>query len=426
MKLRHITVVLAVVLFFVANTFAFGKGSLNVERVVMKNNVADSDSVVCADTAEVKEIILEWPESMTHGIDKLLENNMFERSQVGIMVYDLDGDSVMYEYNGRQLMRPASVMKLFTACAALDNLGDDYLFQTELYYKGEICDSVLHGDIYIKGGFDPLFGTDDMYSFVSKMKQKGIFSIDGNIYADVSLKDTLKWGEGWCWDDKEVSLTPLIYEGRDVFMPNFMKFLTNQCVKHPLNYGLNHISSNDVVLIDRRSHTIDQMMGQMMKASDNLYAESLFYQLGAAKSNPYAATKKSADKVYELIGRLGLNPAEYTVADGSGLSLYNYLTPQSVVWLLKYAFKRNNIFNHLYPTLPVSGVDGTLKNRMKDSPAYGLIHAKTGTLRKVSTLAGYTKSPNGTNLAFCIFNQGILNSAEGRDFQDRVCELLVK
>lgn len=426
MRLRHITIVLAVVLFFVANAFAMERGSLSLGEVMMKNNVADSDSVVCADTIEVGEIILDWPASMTYGIDRLLESSMFERSQVGIMVYDLDGDSVMYEHNEQQLMRPASVMKLFTACAALDNLGGDYLFQTELYYKGEVCDSVLHGDLYIKGGFDPLFGADDMYSFVSKMKQKGILSIDGNIYADVSLKDTLKWGEGWCWDDKEVSLTPLIYEGKDVFMTKFMKCLTDQCVIHPSVYELKHMDSDDVVLVDRRSHTIDQMLGHMMKASDNLYAESLFYQLGAAKSNPYAATKKSADKVYDLIGRLGLNPAEYTVADGSGLSLYNYLTPRSVVWLLKYAFRRNNIFNQLYLTLPVSGVDGTLKNRMKDSPAYGLIHAKTGTLRKVSTLAGYTKGPDGTNLAFCIFNQGILNSAEGRDFQDRVCELLVK
>ena len=74
----------------------------------------------------------------------------------------------------------------------------------------------------------------------------------------------------------------------------------------------------------------------------------------------------------------------------------------------------------------MSGVDGTLSNRMANTPAEYVIHAKTGTLRKVSTLAGYATTVNGINLAFCIFNQGILNAAEGRSFQDKVCVLMTE
>lgn len=385
---------------------------------------ADSVTMSAIDTAVVKP--LEWPMSMTVGIDKLLEDPMFERSQVAVVIYNLDADSVMYNYMGRQLMRPASVMKLFTACTALDNLGGGYLFKTNLYYKGSIVDSVLCGDIYIKGGFDPMFGYDDMYSFVESIKSNGITEIKGRIYADVSFKDTLKWGEGWCWDDKETTLTPLLYDGKDVFMAKFMQRLTLEGIRHPNAFVSGRAEGDSLMLLDVRSHSIEQMLTHTMKASDNLYAESLFYQLGAKSSAPYASTRLSVSKVNGLISKLGFDPSEYTVADGSGLSLYNYVTPNLVIGLLKYAWKNKNIYNNLYPTLPVSGVDGTLSNRMANTPAEYVIHAKTGTLRKVSTLAGYATTVNGINLAFCIFNQGILNAAEGKSFQDKVCVLMTE
>lgn len=403
--------------------------SLDLNNVVMHdtNSLACAEDTVDAEVADSTETeVLKWPQSMTVGIDKLLEDPMFERSQVAVVVYNLDADTVMYNYMGRQLMRPASVMKLFTASTALDNLGGDHLFETRLYYRGVISDSVLHGDIYIKGGFDPMFGYDDMYSFVDNIKLRGINRIDGKIYTDVSFKDTLKWGEGWCWDDKETTLTPLLYDGKDIFVTKFMQRLTHDGIAHPNTYVSGRAEGDSLVLLDIRSHTVDQMLTHTMKNSDNLYAESLFYQLGAKSSAPYASTRRSVEKVNALIRKLGFDPSEYTVADGSGLSLYNYVTPNLVVGLLKYVWNNNNILNHLYPTLPVSGVDGTLRNRMINTPAEYVIHAKTGTLRKVSTLAGYAKAHNGVNLAFCIFNQGILNAAEGKRFQDKVCSLMVE
>ena len=384
------------------------------------------DSAVMMAVDSVVAQPLEWPMSMTVGIDKLLEAPMFERSQVALIVYNLDADTVMYNYRGRQLMRPASVMKLFTACTALDNLGASHLFSTSLYYKGSIVDSVLEGDIYVKGGFDPMFGYDDMYSFVESIKSKGVTEIKGNIYADVSFKDTLKWGEGWCWDDKEATLNPLLYDGKDIFMTKFMQRLTGAGIKHPATFRSGRAAGDSLVMLDLRSHSIEQMLTHTMKASDNLYAESLFYQLGASDSVPYASTKRSVSKVNGLISKLGFDPTEYAVADGSGLSPYNYVTPQLVVGLLKYAWRNKNIYNNLFPTLPIAGVDGTLRKRMIGTPAQYVVHAKTGTLRKVSTLAGYAKADNGTNLAFCIFNQGILNAAEGKAFQDKVCVLMTE
>lgn len=183
---------------------------------------------------------------------------------------------------------------------------------------------------------------------------------------------------------------------------------------------------DDLVLLVHRYHMIEEMLPRMMKESNNFYAESLFYQLGASNDAPFASGRRSTEKVYDFIRQIGMNPAEYSVADGSGLSLYNYLTPQLVVRLLRWAWANKEIYESLNATLPISGVDGTLKKRMIHTPAYGKVHAKTGTLRKVSTLAGYTKASNNTNLAFCIFNQGIQTGAEGKAFQDEVCNVLVR
>lgn len=396
-------------------------------------NIADSDTVATGDSTvfidaadSVMEVQLEWPEYITVGINNLLQAPMFGRSQVGIMVYDLDADSVIFDHNSLQLMRPASVMKVLTATTALNNLGGRHLFTTGLYITGEVQDSVLHGDVYIKGGFDPLFNADDMMAFVQSLKEDSIYAIDGRIYADVSFKDTLKWGEGWCWDDKEATLTPLLYEGKDIFMDKFMQCLTAEGISHPATYSRSRAIDQNLIIMCERSHSISQMLNRMMKNSDNLYAESLFYQLGSGNNHPYASGRNSAEKEYDFIRSLGLSPDDYSVADGSGLSLYNYLTPHMVVRLLRHAWHTPSIYDYLYPSLPIAGVDGTLKSRMQGTPAYANVRAKTGTVRKVSTLAGYATASNGHRLAFAIFNQGIINSAEGRNFQDKVCVVLTQ
>ena len=104
--------------------------------------------------------------------------------------------------------------------------------------------------------------------------------------------------------------------------------------------------------------------------------------------------------------------------------MYNYLTPQLLVALLNYAYQTPSVYNHLTASLPIAGVDGTLEKRMKDSPAQGNVRAKTGTVEAISSLSGYLKAVNGHDLSFCILNQGLVTTSQGRDFQDKVCILL--
>lgn len=134
-------------------------------------------------------------------LDSLLRDPMFETSQVGLMVYDLTADSALYCHNHRQLMRPASCMKLVTAITALDQLRPSYTYTTKLYYTGQVVGSTLVGNIYCVGGFDPTLTVDDVAVMASGVARLGIDSIRGLLVADRTMKEALDYGEGWCWDD---------------------------------------------------------------------------------------------------------------------------------------------------------------------------------------------------------------------------------
>jgi D-alanyl-D-alanine carboxypeptidase/D-alanyl-D-alanine-endopeptidase (penicillin-binding protein 4) len=150
----------------------------------------------------------------------------------------------------------------------------------------------------------------------------------------------------------------------------------------------------------------------------------MFYQVAAATGAVRPGAKQARQVVDRLVSWLGLNPDAYRIADGSGLSLYNYLSPALEVALLQHAWRKPSIYKHLLPSLPIAGVDGTLKKRMKATAAEGNVQAKTGTVTGVSCLAGYCTAPNGHRLCFSIMNQGTLSISQSRRFQDLVCEAM--
>jgi D-alanyl-D-alanine carboxypeptidase/D-alanyl-D-alanine-endopeptidase (penicillin-binding protein 4) len=162
----------------------------------------------------------------------------------------------------------------------------------------------------------------------------------------------------------------------------------------------------------------------MLKESDNLYAESMFFQIAASMGKRPATAAHGRQLIKKTLGKAGISDVPYRIADGSGLSLYNYVTPELLTKLLIYAYRNQRIFMDLYTSLPIAGQDGTLAKRMTRSAAEGNVRAKTGTLTGVSSLAGYCYSANNHLLAFCIINQGVMKNADGRGFQDLVCTAL--
>ena len=395
--------------------------------VVTDDEYADTAAV---DTAAADTLIAEpdllWPLSVQSRLDVLLQGDMFQTSTVGLMVYDLTADSVIYRHNERQLMRPASTLKMMVAVAALDRLGGDYRYATRLLRTGDVDGGVLDGDLYCKGGFDPMFDSGDLDVFVDSVRSLGVDTISGDIYADVSMKDDDRLGEGWCWDDDNPVLSPLLLSREDDFCERLKSRLRRVgiVVTGEVKTGRTPRRARELCMVSRR---LDNVLPRMMKKSDNLYAESVFYHLAASAGSSAPATAKTGRNVMNgLIERLGFKPSRYYIADGSGLSLYNYVSPELEVAFLKYAYKHDRIYAPLYAVMPIAGVDGTLGRRMRHGYARGNVHAKTGTVTGVSALAGYCKAANGHVLCFSIINMGIRHSSSGRNFQDRVCEALCR
>ena len=357
-------------------------------------------------------------------LSRLLENPIFKRTQVGVYVYDLITDKPVFAHGEEQQLRPASNEKLITAISALTLLGTDYKYQTKLYAEGEVKDSVLRGNLVLRGGFDPLIDRDDLRAFADSLRAAGITKVDGGLLYDRSFKDTATLGWGWCWDDDETPLSPLLYDARPGLADRLASFLADEGIH--LSSSPREVGSvpDAARLVAVRSHNIDQILLPMMKRSDNLFAESLFYQIAAKGNRRHASRKNAARQINSLISRLGLDPSAYQIADGSGLSLYNYLSPRLLVNMLRHAYRNEAVYRHLLPSLPIAGEDGTLRRRMRGTSAQGNVKAKTGTVEGVSTLSGYCTASNGHLLCFSIMNQGVRYTSTGRRFQDRVCEAL--
>lgn len=374
----------------------------------------------------VADSMLPWHQALAQKLDQIVQTPLLQTTQAAILVWDLDADSALYCFNHRQLMRPASTEKLITSITALDKLGGSYQFKTELAYTGVIDNRTLRGDLHCIGGMDPCFGADDLAAFVESVKRLGIDTIRGGLVADRSMKESATLGEGWCWDDDNPVLSPLLYDRDDNLLERFEALLLKSKITiiPTTNAKTGRKKTTAPQKICTRFHTIDQVLLKMMKDSDNLYAESMFYQIAAAAGNRPATAKNAATIIKRLITQMGLDASQYYIADGSGLSLYNYVSAELETMFLRHAFRNDRIFVHLYPSLPIAGVDGTLKSRMTGTCAQGNVRAKTGTLSRVITLAGYCKAGNGHTLCFAILNQGVRKASTAREFQNLVCRVL--
>jgi D-alanyl-D-alanine carboxypeptidase/D-alanyl-D-alanine-endopeptidase (penicillin-binding protein 4) len=117
---------------------------------------------------------------------------------------------------------------------------------------------------------------------------------------------------------------------------------------------------------------------------------------------------------------------EVELNDGSGLARTNLVTPRATVLLLQWAAQQP-WYDLFFPTLPIMGEDGTLTDRLKNTPAAGRIHAKTGTLNSTNAVSGYATTVHGTKLIFSMY--GNAHNLRGRDATavlDTICVAMVE
>ncbi len=160
---------------------------------------------------------------------------------------------------------------------------------------------------------------------------------------------------------------------------------------------------------------------EVQKPSQNLYTDLLLAHVGELerrsptrradeRGQPPAGSETGAPinsedlglrELQKLLEKAGVRRGEVFLEEGSGLSRNNLVTPNATIALLQFMSKHAEADAYL-KALPIAGVDGTLRNRMKNTPAAGNVRAKTGTLRWANSLSGYVTTAAGERLAFSL------------------------
>lgn len=169
-----------------------------------------------------------------------------------------------------------------------------------------------------------------------------------------------------------------------------------------------------------RSPPLRDVVGAMMKPSQNQVAEALFRTIALERSG--AGLPDSARALVERqLADWGVRSDAFAIRDGSGLSRHDYLTPHAVAQVLD-VMRRGPTFSAFYEALPIAGLDGTLRNRMRGF-AQGRVRAKTGTIDKARALSGYVTTADGEMLIFSIIANNF--SVSNREI-DRATEQIVE
>ncbi len=362
----------------------------------------------------------------------------------GAYVYDLTTKQALVSERANTMRPPASVEKLYTATAALEQLGPEARLETAVFGVGHLAaGGIWEGNLYLHGGGDPTFGSSafirahyggigtSVTTLVSQLVHvQGIHHIVGTIYGDESYLDPLR-GEpdsGYASDPfLEGTLSALAFDRgssgheRGSHAPaayaarKLRQALTAEGVSVRGSSAAASTPAGAVQLASAPSPTISQLLGLMLPPSDNFFAETLMKDLGARLGGAGTTVAGAAVVAKTIVAVLGIHPR---VIDGSGLSPADRTSPYQVVDLLA-ELAATPVGTVLREHMAIAGRTGTLERRMRHTSAAGRCQGKTGTLTGASNLVGYCQSLSGHLLAFAFFNDGIATTS-AHTFQDHM------
>jgi D-alanyl-D-alanine carboxypeptidase/D-alanyl-D-alanine-endopeptidase (penicillin-binding protein 4) len=434
---------------------------------------------------------------------KFLADSSMAHASVSLSIIEAEKREKVYTYNADRSLTPASVMKLITSAAALELLGPQYTFKTEIGYTGTINKRTgkLKGNIVIRGGGDPALGSDrfsDYYKdfmagWVAEVKKLGIKKVEGRVLTDDSYYDYQPVPAKWLWEDagnyygagayglsifdntyeihlktssdsSQLFITEIVpgeckYEfsnwliaagtsdegyvfaapystngwlagsipaNMDDFTlkasvadpPRLMAKMMNEKIEaagislsgEPSTSRLEQ--ENSPVKITLISETISPPLVKIIEAlnheSVNLYAEHFIKELGKKFRNR-GSTAAGVDVIEDFLRNGGISTEGMFIEDGSGLSPVNSINTNGLVSLLFYMKNNGRYFPEYYNSLPDAGKEGTLKNYFRDPVFDSRLRAKSGSMTRVRSYAGYFTTQSGKQMIFSI----IVNNFSG-------------
>ncbi|MBB6329421.1 D-alanyl-D-alanine carboxypeptidase/D-alanyl-D-alanine-endopeptidase (penicillin-binding protein 4) [Chryseobacterium sediminis] len=413
----------------------------------------------------VEKTVLSAKELVDINVNTMMADPVLKNASWGFVVYDPKTKKVISSYNENTPLVPASTTKLLTTETALNLLGENYRWMTQLEYSGTIDENgVLNGNLYVIGSGDPSLGTnkagassyrDIISDFIGGVSREGIKKVNGDIIIQTALfkgnisvlPENVVWLENnnyylpagstrdinpaneklivkkgsFSTDKKFFYVSPYNhqmvyadkYEGNGILttkLPDAPAYLANSFRTTLVKSGIPVTGKVSPKMTDAapegrkmlsayKSPTLGDIIYYTNQHSDNSLAEALLRTVGYQKmgdqtseSGRIVVTGHLKDTGFDMIG---LN-----YMDGSGLSRSNNVTPISQVKFLTSLMDQKYYRSYL-TSLPIGGQSGTLK-RMFIGEGNGQVFAKTGTLNKVKTLAGYLKTNSGKTLVFSL------------------------
>lgn len=435
---------------------------------------------------------------LTQQINQVIRKYKLDPSHLSLQITEEHKE--IFSVNPKVKKIPASITKILTSYAILKKLTPTHRFYTKLYSDGE--------NLYLVGGGDPSFVSENMWYLVNEFTRTGIKRIKGDIVVDDTLFDSVRYDEtrestrvdraydapvgamSFNWNSvnifvkgikagekarvivdpdnqyfdlvnntNTVTTTPkreltvqisntdrLITVSGDVALSapekaifknvetpdlwsgaNLKAFLLQRGIQVDGKVRTGSIEGTDAEQVAvYESKSLANIMADMNKFSNNFVAEMLTKNLAVSDAKKRATLARGVRIIREEIQKIGLSSSDVTVNNPSGLTRDNSFSAASMNVVLTDIKDDFSIFSTFNESLPVGGVDGTLRRRFKESIGEGWVRAKTGYLTGVVTLAGYAGRRDGRVLTFSFLYNGPRDEAQVREAFDQILLLSLK
>lgn len=378
-----------------------------------------------------------------------------------------DGSCVAISVDGQPVaaknettpLRPASNVKLLVAAVAVEVLGLEHTYTTEV--RGTLVDGIVRGDLFLVGGGDPVlnnlwwngpnarfppFNSTSVEQFADRIINAGVTTIEGAVVGDASRYDDEWYAPTWADDVRFVEGGPvsalLIDDGREALdrsskdpVVGAATVLTNELRARGVVVGgaprRGAAPVDAPVLAAATSLPLPAVLAEMLTTSDNTAAEMILKEIGLARGG--AGTREAGLAVVrDVLGGWGVPLEGVELVDGSGLSDENRVTCAAFLAVLQ----RVDVDGPIGAGLPVAAAaGGTLAEAFDGTPMAGVLRAKTGTLYNyddgiggkpaVKALSGLVPIDGGGAIQFSLLLTGaqIAEKVEYRPIWDALAAL---
>lgn len=407
-----------------------------------------------------------------------------DQSAISIYIAPINGDTPLIDYNSSMLLTPASVMKAVTTASVLSKYSGDYRWTTDVMAVGNVCDSILNGNVIIRGSGDPTIEskhfTGNRASFISSIREglraRGIKKITGRVLLEDHWPDE---GAVPSWELEDIpgidgaGFYALNYSD-NVFSLEFPSLVTTPFIP---GLNINIIETNNRLRLNRNPGsydlTISGKLGKNEKKAallcsmvnpievaqyhltDSLQAEGneieclndtititkyksprLRYvtrsymirsdnQMAEAAlrlMSPKSTRRRAIEVQKNLLSSKGANLLNANINDGSGLSRHNTISTSQLGSILRIMASNNDYVNSFARV----GKDGTVRNFMKGKPGRECFILKSGSMTGVVAYAGYRVDPESnkpTHVIAVIVNNAPYTTKARNAIADLLSEL---